>query len=183
MASATSAPLRVTEALKLAGLINTRYFTKEACDRGSAVHAAAHYLDEGDLDESTVDPRVRPYLEQYERWAREQVGLEVLACEEEVVHPTYGYAGRLDRRVRLNGREGVLDLKTSASLAPSVGPQVAAYAATFQRPMERWALLLQPDRYRLIALTNREDFEVFKAALVVARFRRIHGLVTLEEVA
>ncbi len=37
-------------------------------ERGQAIHAALHYHDDADLDESTLSPIIRPYVERYREW-------------------------------------------------------------------------------------------------------------------
>lgn len=164
----------VTAVLKDAGLIDVTFVTEEARDRGSAVHAATHYLDEGDLDRSTLDERIVPAIEQYERFLAE-TNVEILAIEESVENAVYRYCGRLDRRVRINGREGVLDIK-GVCKSPWHGAQLAAYAACFDRPLCRWNLYLSAENYKLVVREDRNDWKVFCAALTLAHWRRTHGI-------
>jgi len=52
-----------TEIITATGMIDTRFFTPESRDRGTAVHQACHFLCENDLDWSTVNPAYMPYVE------------------------------------------------------------------------------------------------------------------------
>ena len=70
--------LRVTEVIRLAGLIDTAWLMDEARDRGSAVHMAAHYLDENDLEWSSVPDSVILRLRQYQRW-KDEMRPEILS--------------------------------------------------------------------------------------------------------
>lgn len=164
--------LRVTQVLREAGLIDVQWIAEDARDRGSALHAATHYLDIGDLDRSSVDERVAPALTQYERFIAE-MRPQILAVEEEVTNATFGYSGRLDRRVILNEREGVLDIK-GVTRSAWHGVQLAAYAACFDRPLRRWSLHVTADDYRLIEHTDRDDWRAFQAALALVAWRRKH---------
>src|SRR5262245_41208840 len=102
---------RVTEVLRDAGLVDTAWYTEESRDRGTAVHLATRYLDEGALDrDSLADASARARLAQYERFLLE-VRPTIHAIEERVFHPIYRYEGTRDRRLSINWREGVLDMK------------------------------------------------------------------------
>jgi len=164
---------RVTSILKNAGLIDTAWFTDEGRDRGTALHAAAQFLDEGDLDWKTVDPTVLPRLRQYQRFL-DEVKPTILAIEEEVTNAALQYVGHLDRRVIINGDEGILDLK-SAFKAPWQSLQISLYSNCFSRPMKRWTLHLSDERYQLIEHTDRRDWAVAKAAITIAAWRKQNG--------
>jgi hypothetical protein len=62
---------------------------------GTALHADAHAFDDHDLDWSTVDPRVLPYLEAWVTF-RENTGLQPVTRERRVYNALHGYAGTLD---------------------------------------------------------------------------------------
>jgi hypothetical protein len=162
----------VTDIISAAGLIETAFFTTAARDLGTAVHAATHYLDEGDLNWASVDPVALPRLRSYQRFL-DEVKPVVLSVEEAVIHETYRYQGRLDRRMQINGREAVVDIK-GPFRAPWQAIQVAAYAGCFELPMARYTLHLEDEKYQLIEHRGRRDFDVFKAALTIAAWRNEH---------
>lgn len=164
----------VTEVLSRAGLIETEWFRSFDLARGSALHAATHYLDEGDLDWKTVDPVISGRLRSYQQFLSD-LRPENLLVEERVHHPLYRYQGRLDRLVCIGGRHGVLDLK-GPSKAAWQGLQLAAYAACFGVPLARWSLHLSDERYLLVEHRERTDWGVFTAALSVVSWRKKHGL-------
>ena len=173
--------LSVTTALEEAGLIDSRWWTEEACIRGTHVHAAIALDREGDLDDESLDPVLRPYVDAYRRFLHES-GFEVDASEERVCDELLGAAGTLDVRGRLprpalkHPGIDILDIKTGA--VPSwVGYQTAAYARMLPRELHpirwRWCLELNPDAtYRLHPLTRATDERVFCAALTVAQAKR-----------
>lgn len=165
--------LHVTEVLRLAGLVDERWFTEEARDRGTAVHTAARYFDEGDLDDGSVDPSIAAKLGAYRLFIAEMAP-EILAVEESVTDHLLGYCGTLDRRLRINDREGVLDIKCGAE-SPWHCLQLMFYAHTFNRPMVRWNLLLSDDKYKLIEHRDRRDWRVCLAALTLVQWRNGHG--------
>jgi hypothetical protein len=84
-----------------------------------------------------------------------------------------GYLGHVDRRVRLNGVEGVLDLKSIARCAwhPL---QLSLYAACYTRPMARWNLYLSDTSYQLVQHRDATDWAAAKAAITLAAWRRKH---------
>lgn len=159
----------VTEILRDAGLVDTTWFTDEARDRGSAVHLATRFLDEGDLDRESLDPTVAPRLAQYERFLLD-VRPTIHEIEIPFVDEIYGYQGTPDRILTINGRKGVLDVK-----GPSVddwhGVQLAAYAHA-KGVGARWNLYLNDDRYVLVPRLGRHDWPVFQAALTLRNWRQ-----------
>ena len=163
--------LSVTQILDLAGLVDSTWFTADACDRGSALHKATQYLDEGTLYRDSVDSSIVDRFERYERFIAE-VQPEILAIEEEVMNPALNYIGHLDRRLKINGREGILDLKPSP--APWHPLQLAGYAGCFARPMARWGLYLAGSNYKLVEYSDRSDWRTFQAALTTAQWIRRH---------
>ena len=167
-----TSPLRVTGILRRAGLVGEGFYKQEDLDRGSAVHMTTEFIDRGEAFEPSDDEKVNLRAEQYRRFLAE-VCPEVLSVEEEVVNPLYAYQGRLDRRVRIAKREGLLDIKGTCE-SPWHGPQIALYCMCFDRPLARWNLYLHDDHYRLVERTDRMDYEIAKAAITVANWKRLH---------
>ncbi len=163
----------VTAILHRAGLVDTTWFTGEMRDRGSALHAATQFLEEKDLDWSSLPASILARLRQYQKFL-DELNPEVLAIEEAVENQALRYCGRLDRRLRIGGREGILDIK-GPSQAPWQAVQVAMYAACFPRPLARWTLHLSDERYQLIEHRDRDDWNVAKAAMVIAAWKEKHG--------
>lgn len=148
-----------------------------ARERGSAVHIACELDDQGDLDEASVDPRIRPYLEGWRRF-RYDNEFEVESIEERLQHPIHGYAGTLDRVGILKGKRILLDIKTTSALHPAVGVQLAGYldARTLANPVQlitrRYAIQLRRDgTYRLQPYDRPDDRAVFQSLLTIHRFR------------
>jgi hypothetical protein len=171
-------PLRVTQVLRLAGLVDTTHFNDFARDRGTAVHTATQYLDEGDLDWDTLGDEVRPYVEQYQRW-KEECRPTIHRIELEVKYPSLGYAGRLDRCLTINRRDGVLDIKCGGP-APWHGVQLAGYSMALgwsvpTGALARWVLYLNPNGYKLVECKDRNDYKVWKAALTIAQWAKETG--------
>lgn len=171
--------LGVTQALSLGGVCSWSVRrdspeVQQALQLGSATALATQYDDEARLNERTLDPRVLGPLTGWRRFKRES-GFIITSVETKHYHERYGYAGRVDRLGILRGRPGVLDIKTGEEY--DWHPiQLAGYALIVGEPLPeafgRWDLYLRPDgTYKLVEHTQRVDFDVFKAALVVAKWK------------
>lgn len=151
--------------------------------RGEAVHLATALDDNNDLDESSVDPIVMPYLVAWHRFKSEtQFVCELI--ETRVYSDRYRYAGTPDRYGYFPSRRysAVLDLKTTAQIMPATGPQTAAYAAAlvengFAKKPRRFTVQLRTDSsYRLIEHDDAADLSVFLSALTLYNWRKKHGI-------
>jgi hypothetical protein len=170
----------VSEAIQAAGLKDFSRIDptvlERAQQRGTAVHLACHYLDDGDLDWSTVSPEIEPYVRAWERF-KADTGLIINETEHPRYHATLGFAGTPDRLVTLGGHNGTLDLKTYKP-DDAVGIQLGAYSylgygpqPSFNAP-KRWGLWLKDDgKYKMTEFTDRGDEAVFMAALTIAKFK------------
>lgn len=140
---------------------------------GRHVHQACHLDNIGALDESSLTESMAAYLEGWRRFRRES-GFVVLSSEELVYHPAMRYAGTLDAVGMFPGkaRPALLDIKTGDSAPRTVGPQTAAYNEAREGDrLPRFCCLLKPGGYSLIALKDPRDFDIFKAALTLYRWR------------
>ena len=163
----------VTEALRRAGFVDSRWYTPEARDRGRKVHAACHYLDEGDLYWPDVDPRIEGYVRAHERF-RSESAFEVIAAELRVAHPLYLFGGTLDLIGRLNGRLTLIDRKTGRP-EPWAALQTSGYSLTIKEPLiDRRTLWLQEDGRYLLSSAYRDagDSRVFLSAVACAWWQR-----------
>lgn len=152
----------VTELLRATGLatdfealsdLGPRVASAVAAKRslGSAVHADAHAFDDDDLDWSTVDPLVQPYLEAWVAFRTNYPHLRPAARERRVYHPALHYAGTLDA-IFLVGHE----------------PSVVISG--------RWSVELTPGRkvpYRVHPYDDWRDVEEWKARLYALRDRQV----------
>ena len=109
---------------------------RTAAELGTAVHAAIEqYTLHGTRPD--VDDEIRPYLEQFDRWAQ-QFQPSYQAAEVTVFAPSYGYAGTSDAFLTIDGVRTIADYKSSRDAwekdgttpkraYPEVGLQLAAY--------------------------------------------------------
>lgn len=147
---------------------------EHARQRGQAVHKACELDDAGDLDESTVDARIVPYVEAWRAFRRE-FKFEVLCAERPLYSPTYGYAGTPDVVARLaDGSLCIIDRKTGLP-GPAAAMQTAAYAVLADRAatnVGRFALRMLPTgKYRFDEYSNPADWRDFYACLAVHRLK------------
>jgi len=94
----------LTATLKEAGLIRSSdewYMTK-----GTAIHLATEYYDKGTLDEDILDPQIKPYLESWKRFRKDQ-NYTPFYIEKSLFDPIYLYAGTIDRLPLVDLKSGV----------------------------------------------------------------------------
>lgn len=177
----------VTQVLERAGLVCYDGIPEAVLNRkaeiGTAAHSACWYEDEGDLDRSTVAPEVEGYLGAWVKFRQEtgfvprlieQRGIAVMAGMQ------YGYT--LDREGLLNGRDTLLEIKCTAGVEISWGPQLAAYEAALRaqdgKMRQRVAVHLGPDgKYGLLRYSQVSDYQAFQAALMLEYWKRVKGKV------
>ena len=82
-------------------------------ERGRFIHKATELYDLGELDDSTVDERIRPYLDGYIKFEQD-TDFAPTFIERTLYHPKYFYGMRIDRIGWLNERWIMLDLKSGA---------------------------------------------------------------------
>lgn len=97
--------------------------------RGKMVHDACCLIDADILDWSQLDDRLAPFCRAYQAFL-DMACPAVEASELIVVMPDYSYGGRLDRVLRLPGRERLLvtDIKVGSGKEKRYQLQLAAYA-------------------------------------------------------
>lgn len=169
----------VTQVLKEAGLVNADWATQWHLERGQAIHAAAEYIVRGTLDWSTVDERIRPYLDALQKFLKDSDCELATAAPELFVHSArHRYAGRLDLVAKVFGEWTVCDWKSGA-VGPA-GPQTAAYEMAYREErgitklLKRIAVQLKPDgKYKMKELADFSDYLDWLACL--ERFRTKDG--------
>lgn len=174
-------PYSVTGILKAAGLIGGTYYTEYSRTRGSYVHEATQFLDEGCLDWDSIDQAIEPYVMAYERFKTESKFVPE-HIEKRVYCPAYQYAGTLDRTGDLNGQDILLDIKTSEG-SPKAwwGPQLSGYNLAMGLSLPRFSLQLKRDStYKLTEFKDPNDNQIFLAANLLVRWKDSKGYKNAE---
>lgn len=148
--------------------------------RGSNVHSACQFFDEGDLDESSLEPSELGYVQAWQRFCAEHHPNWSM-IETPLYHPVFCYAGTPDRigsilsgGVRIDAQ---VDIKTSASSHPVWGVQTAAYNAAANFTGRRFTCQLRANgTYKLIEWSDPTDWPVFLSLINLSNWTRKHNL-------
>lgn len=174
----------VTQILRESGIMDMRWATPENLLRGTYAHRATELYDLEILDESTVDPVIRPYLDGWVKF-RNKTGVVIEKCEELVFSSRYFYAGHQDKRAFLFEKRTVIDITTGEEFQRAKAVQLAAYQNAYNEHQsvadkikERMVVQLKsngdfylppPDFY------SKNDFNVFLAGMVIVNWRSKNG--------
>lgn len=171
--------LSVTGVLDEAGFF--RWFSEDpdARERGSVVHKILELYDQGDLDERSVDPELRPY---FDAWRR---ALDFLRPQSmpliEHAMVARGVGGKLDRVwIAADGSCEVVDIKTGdGSPAKCWRLQTLGYAdlADVGALVARRVVQLHSNGHfatdlRRAPLEHRVDSQAWSAAVKLAMWKR-----------
>lgn len=150
-----------------------------AANFGKAVHRACELDDLGELDEEQMDPALGPYLAGWRRFSKDYA-VKWSLIEQLVHNQQQGYAGTLDRYGLVKGDDTVVDIKSSVTLSPTVGPQLAAYQRAIPGASlitKRMGVLLKPDgTYQAKTYTSPGDWPLFVSLLTLQRWCTEHGV-------
>ena len=122
---------RLTEIMQDLGIVDYSKIPKDtrnwAMDRGSKVHKTCELWDLGTLRVETLDERLVPYLDGWQR-AVEVLRLTFTHIEVRMVNETYWYCCKPDRVGAADGEPAVIEIKTG-EVPWWVGMQLSAQAA------------------------------------------------------
>jgi hypothetical protein len=167
----------VTTILQAGGLIDFTGINPDvlqrAADFGKCVHQATALDDMGDLDEQSLDPAIKPYLEAWRSFRGVDDPIKFDCIEQALFHPTYQFAGTPDR---ISG-DVIIDIKTGSIVPPWTGLQLAAYAILADLPTaRRIAVQLKADgTYQIHKYKDRKDRGTFLSCLNVYQWRQNHA--------
>lgn len=157
-----------------------RAVLQRAADFGRAVHLACELDDLGELDEDSLDDALAPYLHAWRAFCADYEvqwdGIEVPGYSK-----TMRYAGTPDRSGVVQRLHAVVDIKTTATLMPSVGPQLAAYAALVApaspNALTRIGVQLKGDgTYHAETYNNPSDMPLFLSLLTLRNWCSHHAV-------
>lgn len=152
---------------------------EHARTRGQHVHEAMALLVRDELDWSSLDPELVPYIEGGKRFLEES-GITVIASELRVACPRLRCAGTLDLIGFWRNAETTIDFKATAMMPPSVGPQCAAYDRLYTsmyggRARKRFCVQLKAGDYKVHPLTDPADWAIFQSCLNITHWRNKHA--------
>ena len=156
-----------------------QHIMEKAAARGHAVHLATELHDEGTLDEESMDPTIKPYLDAWKMF-RETQGYGIVVSEARVFSEKGMYAGTLDRILEKKGHYYLGDIKSTFAHIPTVGPQTAAYQKAWEEVMGikikgRLSIRLKTDGHpEVTELNNRSDLAIFNNCLAIYKWRAQH---------
>lgn len=148
---------------------------------GTVVHKLCEYDWQGILDEETVDPKAAPYLAAWRQFLVDKKPT-ILLNERRFHHPARGYAGQIDWLMQFDDLTWLIDTKTSVSVGPQVGVQLAGYEELLRINGEhgvihRGALQLKPTgKYSFGRYADPGDKGVFFGMLATYFWRVRHGV-------
>jgi hypothetical protein len=176
--------LSVTKVLKICGLIDDRWYTEYGRWRGSAVHKATHYFDEGDIDRRTLDPVVKPFVADWKDF-REKTGFIPTLIEKPFYDGRYNFCGTPDRRGYFSAWQKAEEANTLVDIKayPSgQAPNWARYQLAGlgwlidpKRIFHRFAVVLTGNGAKVESYATEDyisDVNEFLAMVVVARAKQ-----------
>ena len=171
----------VTQILTDMGLIDTSFHQEAHAIRGRACHAAILYHLQGDLDESNIDDRIKPYLSAFKLFESHVRLKPVMGLvEKPMIHESLMFAGTPDIPCELNGIPSLIDLKTG-SVLPVHSLQLAAYKILLRdvehfEVVKRYVLQLKNDgTYLLREFNDKNDERIWLSCLAIYNWKQING--------
>lgn len=169
----------VTQALQDLGFINFAgvppAVLEAARQRGKAVHACCHYIEDGDIDWGTVDQKIWPWVEAYALF-KEDTGWSASMREQVVFQPLWNYCGQLDgfgAMPKLGLEKVLVDYKTGIP-QKAARYQTAGYSLAIGEPyVPRCSVHLKGDgKYKIHWHRDFNDIAGWKA--IVQTFHLKH---------
>ena len=116
---------------------------RQSADEGTKVHEAVQAILTG--QEPEIDPTIAPAVTAFKRYlAENNIQVDPDFIEKRVVNFNERYAGTIDALALINGRFGILDIKTSQAIYRDYNLQTAAYFPPLQEHFRnlqtRWIL-------------------------------------------
>jgi hypothetical protein len=173
--------LTVTGVLSEAGFYRWFREDEEAAERGTVVHRILELYDEGDLDERSIDPELRPY---FDAWLKALEFLRPAAMpliEFALIGADHKVGGKIDRVViEQDGTAAIWDIKTGdGAPARCWALQTIGYAELADVSMLVRRRVIQLHRNgqfcsasRIAPLDHRVDSRAWDAAARLALWKR-----------
>lgn len=153
-------------------------YLRQRANFGSAVHMCTELDDTDDLDIDSVDAEWLPRLEAWRDFKR-SFEVEMLLIEKKLACSTF--AGTIDRVAVIDGEKWVIDIKTTSTIHPMAGIQLAAYEALAydflneKKHMKRAVVQLKEDGYVFKKFTNDMDYLAFASLLNIQNWKTLNA--------
>jgi hypothetical protein len=157
---------------RFTGAVIPSYLMEEGAEKGKDLHKGCQLILQGGIDWNTLSDEYIDPLIQFEKFLSD-FSIQPLYTEFMFYHPRYGYAGTIDIIAIIEKALTFIDIKTGE--CSTVGWQTSAYEKSFCAQEKytgrtaRFALWLPKNglKYKFEKLTNENDFEMFKACLML----------------
>ncbi|MDR0485409.1 MAG: PD-(D/E)XK nuclease family protein [Elusimicrobiota bacterium] len=176
----------VSAILQAAGMVNFEGIPADVLEHkrqfGTAIHKATELFDKNELNFKSLTGDLMPYIDAWAKFKKDfDIEIEPENVERHFYCREFRYCGTIDRIAFVNGQLSVIDIKTSAALAPSVAIQLAAYANGIEdvpKPIGRYAVRLSAaGQYKVEEFTNIADKYTFFAAVSLYFWRKSKNLL------
>ncbi len=133
--------------------------TEKSAKEGTLIHETMEALLLG--QSPVIDPTIKPAVEAFNRFLGERnIQTAPEYVERRILHPEERYAGTIDAMALIDGKFGVLDIKTSQGIYRDYNLQTSAYMEAlrpqFPHLQTRWILRIdQGQTCTLCAATRR----------------------------
>lgn len=163
----------VTQILKGVGIIEDKFYTDDAREKGTYVHAVLEMIDRNPDKRIDYDESVSGYVKAWGDFKRDNVD-EILEIEKPMFFDDYLFAGTLDRIVKLkNVGNAVIDIKTGASQRwhelQTAGYELLAFDK--QTTPRACVYLSEDGRYQIKRHQFMSDFRVFMSAVSIFKWK------------
>ena len=156
---------------------------EEKANLGGMVHSTTEFFDKGILEESSLHPVLKNYLNQWVKFRKDyniQFDLNGINEQIEVMqyHSVYKFAGRIDRIALMNKKYCIIDIKIG-SIQKTHELQTAAYSLLVNQLLERkhqikkrFAVYLSETDYKVVPHLNNNDENIFLSCLNIYNYKR-----------
>lgn len=164
--------ISITEAMKMANVIDNVFADDHALWVGTATHRAIELYIKGTLNWETLDGALKPRVEAWIDFET-HTGFTPTATEKSVHNPTWGIAGTLDvLGVFPNGNEAIIEIK-SGNVSRWAGVQVSLQDMLLGGSRRQRFGIKVPEmgRPNIKAFTDPDDYEVARACVIIANWK------------
>jgi len=123
--------------------------TQKSAEEGTLVHETVQKIMMGENPE--IDPAIAPAITEVRKFLEDRnIQIEPDFIERRVIHHGERYAGTIDALALIDGKFGVMDIKTSQAIYRDYNLQTAAYMEPLERDVKnlqtRWILRIDQNK-------------------------------------